>query len=1253
MLPNSRIVPPPSSALPDPNPRNDLHRKRSTSQVAPPSHHHHHSSDLSSQSKPASKNLFSRFRATPPPPPQQKQPQYDPPPRQSGTPRPSASLTTPAPSTTSVPKYQTFPPNNTDQKVRRKPVEETRYASRPRHASMVASIDSQHYNPLMDAATPEDAIQKKSTQKGAIKGGFGRIFRKLSKATEDDDLMDDSPRVRPISIGVDGRIASRTPNPHNIPLAPAPPQPPKRNVPQDSPSISGIPTDYLVRPATARRPHTPPPPPPSTTTNPTPPPPLPQQPPWQQPHVTKKSYSIYSTFGPDHSSESAIDMIEEHSVQKKPSQQQPALNRSHSVNTASFPPPPSDNLAQIVAYNMQRKSQTTRVVPKEQPNEPVVVEANDVDSFNALDEYKRDSTCEPMGAIKEETTSSSSESDSDESNDEDDVFVDATGSSQDDIEREKGESKLSKRLSGGHFGSAGGLMLATAAAETASMPKAQKRRSRPPPEDIAQAMLNWKRHSGGANKRLSGISAIAKWASENPPSKQEEEDLPPPDKQTSRAEAAELLTGGGSRASSVKKDATKTTPTPNGENTPRPQHQRNRSLKMLSDDFSKSLDDAWHDPDPGIAQVLDPRKSPEPVIRTPSKDHTDKEAKEAAQHLWDEDDVIVPRERIAEWLGQGKPLNSDALIHYMENFEFSHMRLDSAFRKLCSKLYFKAEAQQIDRILEVFANRYWKCNPKTILKSADVVYAVVYSVLLLNTDLHVAQGNYNRMTRQEFIRNTMAAVHDQQSVSNEIEKGSPEFSKEWEVEVEAYLKDLYSSVKQYQILQPLTRKASMQEFPEKRGSILGGKRVVGLKRSVGSIIRRSGRESMLFPEEVQPRTSSSSGPRPSSPLPRSPRRESFSSIGSATSFASRARVSTLSPSFQPMINFMDAHGGALFTSKPPYIKEGVVMRKHLLENATQKARHREWKECFLVVTEGELKMYALQSSGDVERRTMLRASSASFANLADSLSKQNALTSASFGGTSHNKWASQSQLIGTIPLNHTLSNVLPPPGYNRQRPHVFAIQQPDGGVYLFQTASPDQVNEWVATCNYWAARQSKEPLPGGVSNMEYGWGACLFDVVMNLDTDQAEVHSYQRQDPDSIAIYDWLPPSSPLVASTLDEKQQHEALQKHLKALDDEINSHRELKPRMIAKFPSRTQNHVKALHNWEAKSKYLLHDIIKYQNYCDALEKSIQEQEKAKDAEEASEKQEINDSNEIHLDYHESNFDLTKEIGDQLRLVF
>lgn len=117
------------------------------------------------------------------------------------------------------------------------------------------------------------------------------------------------------------------------------------------------------------------------------------------------------------------------------------------------------------------------------------------------------------------------------------------------------------------------------------------------------------------------------------------------------------------------------------------------------------------------------------------------------------------------------------------------MRLDSAFRKLCSKLYFKAEAQQIDRILESFANRYWDCNQDCLFGSADVVYAVVYSLLLLNTDLHVAQGNHARMTRSEFIRNTMSTVRDQRDHEESMGGASARVRlRNWEAEVEAYMK---------------------------------------------------------------------------------------------------------------------------------------------------------------------------------------------------------------------------------------------------------------------------------------------------------------------------------------------------------------------------------------------------------------------------------------------------------------------------------
>jgi hypothetical protein len=40
-------------------------------------------------------------------------------------------------------------------------------------------------------------------------------------------------------------------------------------------------------------------------------------------------------------------------------------------------------------------------------------------------------------------------------------------------------------------------------------------------------------------------------------------------------------------------------------------------------------------------------------------------------------------------------------------------------RRLCAKLYLKAETQQVDRILEEFSRRYWDCNPGGVYGSAS------------------------------------------------------------------------------------------------------------------------------------------------------------------------------------------------------------------------------------------------------------------------------------------------------------------------------------------------------------------------------------------------------------------------------------------------------------------------------------------------------------------------------------------------------
>ncbi|KAI8879537.1 SEC7-like protein [Backusella circina FSU 941] len=96
-------------------------------------------------------------------------------------------------------------------------------------------------------------------------------------------------------------------------------------------------------------------------------------------------------------------------------------------------------------------------------------------------------------------------------------------------------------------------------------------------------------------------------------------------------------------------------------------------------------------------------------------------ASDYAQRIWDEDKTVYANiENVAEWIGNGKPMSNMILKSYMNKFDFKSLKLEQAFRVLCSKLHLKAETQQIDRILAAFAGRYYDCNPKCIFGTSDI-----------------------------------------------------------------------------------------------------------------------------------------------------------------------------------------------------------------------------------------------------------------------------------------------------------------------------------------------------------------------------------------------------------------------------------------------------------------------------------------------------------------------------------------------------
>ncbi|KAG0253678.1 hypothetical protein BG011_006228 [Mortierella polycephala] len=609
-----------------------------------------------------------------------------------------------------------------------------------------------------------------------------------------------------------------------------------------------------------------------------------------------------------------------------------------------------------------------------------------------------------------------------------------------------------------------------------------------------------------------------------------------------------------------------------------------------------------------------PQEPSKPELESAQKpeESMDSLALKTAKRCITEDETFLRRDEISSYLGAAtsNPRFSQLiLMYYMRHFNFSGKRLDVAFRQLCHKLMLRGETQEVDRVLEAFAARFVECNPESIFGHKDVVHAITYSILLLNTDLHVVQqSNSSKMSRSAFVKNTLQVVMAQTEYREQQERElSPEDSsahgltlssaktgglsvngsgsggkkrtpsvkswksgtsqqsksskmgpdpkangghgngKWWLQELETLLKEIYTTVKHYQILLPTPNNAGSASvsapttptaagfthsspqnllkpaftgtpgFPSwmtRQGFLpnvlpengfggsggLGGSTAPPISGSGGNtnggslfgIVRRSSlktntRAKQLRLDAIQRLNAQSAGAEDAtsgsaSSSPSSNRSAIRSAPGSANNSGSNSSRPTLtlpptsaSQNSDLGLSGLPSPASSVFSQhekyaqrqhesnnhKPSAIKghpgfrmEGILFRKHLLERADKKASHRAWKQLLVVLDQGGLSLF--RADGQLGQAS-----------------------------------EEQGILFDEIRLQHTITNILPPPGYSSTRRHVFAIQLHTGAVYLFQAASAKECDEWAKTCNYWAARTTKEPLPGGVINMEYGWGRAL------------------------------------------------------------------------------------------------------------------------------------------------------------------
>jgi IQ motif/SEC7 domain-containing protein len=79
-----------------------------------------------------------------------------------------------------------------------------------------------------------------------------------------------------------------------------------------------------------------------------------------------------------------------------------------------------------------------------------------------------------------------------------------------------------------------------------------------------------------------------------------------------------------------------------------------------------------------------------------------------------------------------------ALDFFIEELDFAALDVDVALRRFQTYFRMPGEAQKIERLMEVFGQRYCQCNPQVVarLRNPDTVFILAFAVIMLNTDLH-------------------------------------------------------------------------------------------------------------------------------------------------------------------------------------------------------------------------------------------------------------------------------------------------------------------------------------------------------------------------------------------------------------------------------------------------------------------------------------------------------------------------------------
>ncbi|KAJ1334833.1 hypothetical protein BSLG_007987 [Batrachochytrium salamandrivorans] len=616
-------------------------------------------------------------------------------------------------------------------------------------------------------------------------------------------------------------------------------------------------------------------------------------------------------------------------------------------------------------------------------------------------------------------------------------------------------------------------------------------------------------------------------------------------------------------------------------------------------------------------------------------------------------------------IGKGDDYHRVVLESYMNSYDFSEVGLDEAFRQLCTKLYLAGETQMVDRILYQFSRQYWDCNIslQPMFRSVDIVYGILFSIVLLNTDVHIVNVGSNqskRMSRRTFIKNTMELVDSMVLDTEKTRQEEPmdiEAVKRWKKVLDTLLRDLYTSILNNRIIQ---NASSLIDTNDESAHL-------SVQQSQSPTSTTLARDQSNWTGLQHDRSSLLGFLRAAT--------ETSTSIGSGV-----FEVGTnLSPDWVSMnmrtpermpIPAQPAHAAGI-------VLEGLLIRKHITEKGDMRAKNRRWSKlwCSLRVHADcgvQLIMARLASPRESETflpselsgRSVVAMDDAIWAlstpALALSPSSPSPISSPISGvATSIHPPSSLSSFssptLQTEPLRHR-SGTLPSASAS---PIEFQCEKTDTPDSLATTDRRHSLDvamltssratdpaptaalatEWARCINYWSACKSKEPMRGSMSSMEHGWTWIVWErkawqaegptpvdedmmgplyFFQNLKLRSGSVDVPSRTSNVSVASSEACKSSSASIRSMTSNgsdgvgqgggalaqavSAQLVAMQRQVGLVKTDILEHLSFKEPMDKYFADSPGIHTKAIANWNRRLRYLELELQKYVTFVRAL---------------------------------------------------